>query len=166
MINEEVSDKAVRIAVSTVKLSGRALYQGLKSYVNHHKNKVMQKQTKQDDPVRGKQTVKQLIGQGQGVSSMEVGDEGIRDFLRIAKKYGVDFAIVKDKAEEPPKYVVFFKAKDVDAITMILKEYAARQMKKQERRQKPSILEKLRKFKETISKQPHRDKERRKDRER
>ena len=39
----------------------------------------------------GKQTVKQLIGQNQGVSNIELTDPSIRDFDRIARKYGVDY---------------------------------------------------------------------------
>ena len=39
------------------------------------------------------------------------------DFQKIAKKYGVDFAVVKDKNVNPPVYTIFFKAKDMDAVT-------------------------------------------------
>ena len=120
------------------------------------------------DSVKGKQSVKELIGQGQGVSSMEVGDSGIRDFKKIANKYGVDFAIVKDKDVDPPKYTVFFKARDADAITQVLKEYAAKQTKKKERAEKerPSILKKLKAFKEKVASIPRKDKEKRKEMER
>lgn len=119
------------------------------------------------DSVKGKQSVKELIGQGQGVSSMDIGDSGIKDFKKIANKYGVDFAIVKDKEADPARYTVFFKAKDADAITQILKEYAAKQTKKKERaaKEKPSILQKLKKFKEKVASMPRKSKERRKERE-
>ena len=30
----------------------------------------------------------------------------------FAKKYGVDFAVVRDREKSPPVYTVFFKAKD------------------------------------------------------
>ena len=49
----------------------------------------------------------------QGATSMVVGDEGIKDFERIAKRYGVDFAVTKDSAVNPSKYTVIFKAKDI-----------------------------------------------------
>ena len=48
-------------------------------------------------PTEGKQSVKTLIRQGQGVSSIPLADEGMKDFQKIARKYGVDFAIVKEK---------------------------------------------------------------------
>ena len=87
---------------------------------------------------QGKQSVKKLIGQNQGVSSIELADGSIRDFEHVARKYGVDFAIRKDKSGEKPRYLVFFKARDADALTAALKEYAG----KKERR--PSVLKKLR----------------------
>ena len=67
---------------------------------------------------------------------------------------------------DPPKYTVFFKAKDADAITNVLKEYSAKQLKKQKHKERPSILTKLKKFKEIVANTPHKEKEKRKDRER
>lgn len=61
--------------------------------------------------------MKQLIGQNQGVSNIEINDPSIRDFERIARKYGVDYAVKKDRSTSPPKYLIFFKARDADALT-------------------------------------------------
>ena len=119
---------------------------------------VLEKQMAGEEPVKGEQSVKELISQGQGVSSMPMGDSGVRDFKKICKKYGVDFAIVKDKNEHPPVYTVFFKAKDADAITNVLKEYSAKQMKKQAKKERPSILEKLKEFKDIVAKIPKKEK--------
>lgn len=165
-MNEEVSDRAVRVAVRVTELSLRHVLQGLKEWAREQRNKKPIDKAK--EVTKGKQSVKELIGQGQGVSSMEVGDSGIRDFKKIANKYGVDFAIVKDKDVDPPKYTVFFKARDADAITQVLKEYAAKQTKKKERAEKerPSILKKLKAFKEKVASMPRKDKEKRKEMER
>ena len=54
----------------------------------------------------------------------------------------------------------------VNAIASVLKEYSAKQMKKQEKKERPSILEKLKKFKDIVAKQPKKEKERRKEHER
>lgn len=167
-MEEEVSKKTVNLAWQTTKLSVRGIYKYVKAYLEQlEKDKVKRKAAK-NTPIKGKQTVKQLVGQGQGVSSMEIGDSGIRDFKRIANKYGVDFAITKDKTVDPPKYTVFFKAKDADAITSVLKEYAAKQTKRKKSMEKdrPSILQKLKKFKELVANLPHKTKEKIKEPER
>lgn len=168
MVNEDVENRTVNLAVRMVKVSAGELYKALRTYYRHTKEKKQLKQAAKDTQTKGKQTVKELIGQGQGVSSMEIGDSGIRDFKRIANKYGVDFAIVKDKNEDPPKYTVFFKAKDADAITSVLKEYGDRQEKRRRSAEKdrPSILKKLKKFKEIVANTPHKHREKRKEQER
>ncbi|SEK96029.1 Protein of unknown function [Butyrivibrio sp. ob235] len=150
-MNDEVSEKSVHLAFRVGRVSAVTLWRGLKSFLRHRREKRML-------PKEGKQTVKQLIKQGQGASSMEVGGESMRTFKKIANKYGVDYAIVKDKTADPPKYTCFFKAKDIDAITAVVKEYSAK-MVKREKKEKPRILEQLRKIKEKIAMQPRRVKE-------
>ena len=100
---------------------------------------------------KGKQTVKQLVGQGQGVTNIEISDRNIKDFEGIARKYGVDFAVVKDASETPPKHLVFFKAKDTDAISAAFKEYHAKQMMKKS--EKPSLLGMMRDLMEKVKNQ-------------
>ena len=165
-MQEEVENKTVHLAVQTGKVTVKTLLRGLHAWYRHHQRKKDVGRMAKDTH-KGKQSVKELIGQGQGVSSMDIGDSGIKDFKKIANKYGVDFAIVKDKEADPPKFTVFFKAKDADAITQILKEYAVKQTKKKEKaaEKKPSILQKLKKFKEKVASMPRKDKEKRKERE-
>ena len=165
-MQEEVEKKSVHLAVTTTKVSARVLMKALRAYVNHLKKKSAQKAYKKDENIKGEQSVKDLIGQGQGVSSMDVGDSGIRNFKRIANKYGVDFAIVKDKDATPPKYTCFFKAKDADAILKVMDEYTKKQVKKKDRTQRPSVLEKLKKFKDIVAKTPRKEKEKKKEQER
>ena len=169
-MQEEVENKTVQLAVRSSKVTLKLLLRALRAYIRHHQNKKRLKQyaKSKDATVKGKQSVKELVGKGQGVSSMEIGDSGIKDFKKLANKYGVDFAIVKDKSESPAKYTVFFKARDADAITQVLKEYAARQTKRKKsaEKERPSILQKLKKFKEKVASMPRKDKEKRKEMER
>ncbi len=108
---------------------------------------------------RGKQTVKQLVGQNQGVTNIEVTEKNIKSFDRVARKYGVDYAVKKDRSMSPPKYLVFFKARDADALTAALTEYTAKTMRRKER---PSVRTKLTQFRDMI-KRPVADKSRRKE---
>jgi len=140
-LQEEVEQRTVTLAVSTSKMTANVLKSAISKYLAYRKEKARQ------GPVKpcGKQSVKQLVGQDQGVTNIEITDKNIKDFERIARKYGVDFALKKDKTGEIPKYLVFFKARDADALTAAFKEYTAKTDRKKER---PSVLQKLRKFKE------------------
>ena len=162
-MQEEVEHKTVNLAVRSSKVTAQVLYKGLKAFINHQKRKAAMKAAEKDEPIKGEQSVKELIGQGQGVSSMPIDDGGVKDFKKICNKYGVDFAVVKDKTVESPQFTVFFKAKDADAITNVVKEYSAKQLKKQENIERPSVLEKLKKFKDIVAKTPRKDKEKKKE---
>ncbi len=172
-MQEEVENRTVQFAIRTAKLSIEMMLKGMKTWHNFYQRLKQQKQykklyQKKDDHVHGKQSVKELIGQGDGVKSVPITDEGIREFKKIAGKYGVDFAIVKDKQAENLQYTVFFKAKDEDAILSILKDYAAKRMKGKDKPEveRPSVLEQLKSLKEMISKIPHKIKDRWKEPER
>ena len=144
-MQEEVESRAVTLVISATKLTGRLLKAAILKYMASHKEKKLTKSRAAPEKPTGKQTVKQLIGQNQGVSNIEITDKNIKDFERIARKYGVDFALKKDKTGDIPKYLVFFKARDADALTAAFKEYTAKTDRKKER---PSVLKALRRFKE------------------
>ena len=144
-MQEEVEQRTVTLAINTTKMTANVLKKAISKYLAYRKEKKTEKA--RAGPVKpcGKQSVKQLVGQNQGVSNIEITDRNIKDFERIARKYGVDFALKKDKTGEIPKYLVFFKARDGDALTAAFKEYTA---KTDRRKERPSVIQKLRRFKE------------------
>ena len=115
-----------------------------------------------DPAVHGKQSVKQLLGQNQGATNVEIDKESIRDFEKLAKKYGVDFAVRKDKSVDPPRFLVFVRSKDADALDAICKEHQARALTKNE---KPSVLAQLKKFKEIVAAIPKKVREKKQERD-
>ena len=116
-MQEEVENRTLTLVVSGTKFTGRLLKAAISKYMAHCKEKKLQKQRSRDAPVtpHGKQTVKQLIGQNQGISNIEITDPSIKEFEKIARKYGVDYAVKKDRSSSPPKYLIFFKGRDADA---------------------------------------------------
>ena len=142
-MQEEVESRTVTLAISTTKITARLLKSAIEKYLAHRKEKKQEKIRAGPVIHHGKQTVKQLVGQNQGVANIEITDSNIKDFERVARKYGVDFALKKDRSGEVPKYLVFFKARDADALTAAFKEYTAKTDRKKER---PSVIQMLRKL--------------------
>ena len=72
-MQEEVENRTLTLVVSGTKFTGRLLKAAISKYLAHRKEKKLQKQRSRDAPVtpHGKQTVKQLIGQNQGISNIE-----------------------------------------------------------------------------------------------
>ena len=146
-MQEEVQQKTVTLSTQTAKLTARELKQMIEKFLAYQNNRHSGKQTKDVIP-HGKQTVKQLAAQNQGLTNIEVTDKNIKTFDRVARKYGVNYAVKKDKTVEPPKYLVFFKAKDTDALTAAFKDYTRKTVRSKAR--KDSVLDKLSKAKEAI----------------
>lgn len=159
-MQEEVENRTVNLAISTTKLTGRMIVSGIRKGLNHLERKKAQKN--RDPAIHGKQTVKQLLGQNQGATNVEIDKTGIKDFERLAKKYGVDFAVRKDKSVDPPRYIVFVRAKDADALDAICKEHHAMAMTKGK---KPSVLAQLKKFKELVAALPKKVREKKQERD-
>lgn len=132
-MQEEVTGKAVALIIDGAKMSEQVLEKALQKFLEAQKNKSPKMH-------RGKQTLKQLAGQNAGLANIEISDRNIKAFTHVAKKYHVDFALKKDTTAEQPRYLVFFKSRDADAITAAFQEFASRKMGRDE---KPSIRERL-----------------------
>lgn len=161
-MQEEVENRTVNLAISTTKLTGRSLVNAFRAYLNHRRNVKARKASIQDTHIVGEQTIDQLLGQNQGATNIEIEKTEIAGFKRILNKYGVDYAIAKDRSQEPPRYLVFFKARDGDALTAAFKEYSAAMAKKAER---PSMLELLAKMKVLVASLPRKVREKAQERD-
>jgi hypothetical protein len=158
MVDEEISSQSLRFVTDkAIKPTARMLVGILKAYMRHrHDKKYFGKNAEKT----GKMPVKKIIKQGRGVQKIELDGEDIHMFNRLAKKYGVDYAVVKDK--EAGTYKIFFKAQDADAISDLIAAYAAKALKKTEH-PRESILDKLKKFKDIIAAIPRKVAEKRKE---
>lgn len=137
-MQEEVEQRVVTLAINCAKLTEQELKKALVKLLQHWKAH------RQKGP-HGKMTVKQLAAQNRGMQSVEVTDQNIGSFKKIARKYGIDFAPYKARGQD--RYLVFFKAQDADAMTAAFKEYTAKTVKQHSR---PSVLAKLAQFKELM----------------
>lgn len=146
-MQEEVTGKSVALIIDGTKMSEQVLEKALQKFLESQKNKSPKMH-------RGKQTLKQLAGQNAGLANIEISDKNIKAFTHVAKKYHVDFALKKDTTAEQPRYLVFFKSRDADAITAAFQEFASRKMGRDE---KPSIRERLAQAREqAVQKVEHR----------
>ena len=139
MVQEEVNQKAVAISVKATKLTGRLLAKVIAAALRKMRQA-------RDAPHHGKQTVKQLARQNAGMQSIEITDDNIGSFEKYARKYGADFALKRDNGS-PPKWMVFFKARDADALTAAFTEFSRDTLKRVSR---PSVREAMRSLKELI----------------
>ena len=161
MMNEELTAKSLHFVVDKgIKPTARMLIGILKAYIRHRHDKKYF--GKKKEPT-GKMPVKKLIKQGKGAQKIELDGEDIRLFNRLAKKYGVDYAVVKDK--EAGTYKIFFKAQDADAISDLVADYTKRTLGKT-KSPKESVLGKLKKYEDIVASIPRKVAEKRKEKTR
>ena len=149
-MQEEIENRTVNLAISTTKLTARGIIRLAAKGLAYIKRKSREAALKNEKP-DGRQTIQQLIGQNQGVTNIDISRTDLKGFEKYARKYGVDYAITKDKSVFPPKYLVFFKARDADAMTAAFNAYSADVLAKSKR---PSTLSKLHKLIDAVKSIP------------
>ena len=83
-MQEEVENRTLTLIINGTKFSGRMLRAAIGKYLAHRRGK--KQQAGRDVTPHGKQSVKKLTRQGQGIESIEVTDPSIRQFERIARR--------------------------------------------------------------------------------
>ena len=142
-MQEEVDQKTIALSMKTGKLTAQVLQAALKKYLQHR----AKSKTKLH---HGQQSLKQLKKHGAALSNIEITEANIGAFKPCAKKYGVDFALRKDKTTQPPHYVVIFKSKDADNLEHAFREFTAKTLSKEQR---PSIRKVLSAMKQKTAEQ-------------
>jgi len=130
-MQDEVNSKTVALAIKGGKITAETLEKALKKLLAD-----LEKSKGQQKTYRGKQSIKHLVQQNAQISNIEVTEGNIKSFEHTANKYGIDYALKKDTSEQPPRYLVFFKGRDVDVLTQAFKEFSAKTVKQKD---KPSL---------------------------
>ena len=142
-MSDEVGNRTVNLAVSTTRMTARSIIRGIRWYLISRNQRRMREEMNRNFK-EGKQSVSELVKTGVSTDKIELPDGSAKDFCKMAKKYGVDYAIRKDKTRNPPRYIVFFKAKDSEVLDQVVKDYNAKNNKKKQKdKEKQSVREQL-----------------------
>ena len=136
-MQEEIEQRTVSVTIQAAKLSGRVLKAAIAAALR-------KMEQERNTPKVGRNTMKRLAGRDGGMNTIEVSGR-IRSFERYARKHQVRYHIEKEVGVDPPRWTVYFKANQADALTAAFKEYTK---KGSVRESRPSMLAKLHKFKE------------------
>ena len=146
-MQDEVNEKTVSLCIRCGKVTANLLKAAMKKALvkmEQEKQKLkgqkQPKQDKEDKTYKGKQSMDKLMKQNVQLSNIEITDGNIKSFERGAKKYSIDYSLKKDVNADPPRYYVFFKARDADVMTAAFKEYTGQSLNKDK---KPSVRKKL-----------------------
>jgi len=139
-MQDQINERSVALYIKAAKLTGRVLAQAMRAFLKKAREPTVQ---------HGHQSVKSLTKQGASLTNIEISGANIGDFKKTARKYNVDFALKRDDAETPPRWLVFFKAKDIDALTAAFNEYSKITLKQQKSKE-PTLMSEIEKAKELV----------------
>lgn len=160
-MSDEINEKTIGLIINGGKISARIFKKSLTALLRDIEQKDSMKRSRQIRSY-GKQSIQSLQKQNMELTNIEVTDKNIRSFERYARKYGITYALKKDRQVQPPRYVVFFKGRDVDTMKAAFKEYTQYELNKEK---KPSLRKNLRRMVERAAKQQEREKSKKRDRE-
>ena len=115
-MQEEVNEKTVSLCITGGKVTVRLLKQAMMRFLAAMEKEKVERSRKQqqtkgppDKEYHGKQSMKKLAQQNVQLSNIEITDNNIKAFEKVAKKYGIDFSLKRDKSVDPPRYFAFLK---------------------------------------------------------
>jgi hypothetical protein len=138
VVQEDIEQKSVALIMKGTKITARMLAKAMA---------LVLRRIKKGSDAPGRQSFRQLA-KGGALENIEITDDNIRAFEPIARKYGVHYKLIKDASGTPPRWMVFFRAKEADQLTAAFGEFTAQTLGR--KRDRPSVLEAMAKAKEAI----------------
>ena len=117
-MQEEISSKTVSLIIETGKLTTHVLQKAIRESYHLSKN------IKEHTP-KGRQSLSKLKAQGVTLSNVEITKANIKSFDTVAKKFHIDYALMKQEGSN--RYYVFFKGADAEVLEAAFREYAKKE---------------------------------------
>ena len=131
MINEQLVDESIDVAVRISELTASAILKGIDLILKKFEEKPQASEypagaEPKPELKHGKQTLQELHKHNEGLATMELTDPNLRDLYKEMKKNDIDFSCVKDGKG---KYTLFFKCKNTEEMTNAFKKYTEKTVK-------------------------------------
>ena len=123
-MQEEISSKTVSLIIETGKLTTHVLQKAIRE--SYHLSKNIK-----DHTPKGKQSLSRLKAQGVSLSNVEITKAKIKSFDTVAKKFHIDYALMKQEGSN--RYYVFFKGADAEVLEAAFREYAKKEFHLEEK---------------------------------
>lgn len=95
-----------------------------------------------------RQTLRTLVQQGSELTNVRISQENIADFQDIARRYGIDYSLKRDRSRDDPGYRVFFRARDWETLWSAMEEYLDRQQRQDRETEPVSVSRQLEQYRQ------------------
>lgn len=134
-----LDEQAVALEIKVCRLTAQVLYKAMRQILREPTIPSSAK------IVHGQQSVKKLERQNSQLEMVEVPDQDCRKLRQQLRRYGVDFAVLRDKSA-PEKLTICFKSRDTSLIKTALEKCLADAVKPDRTARQPirELLQKAR----------------------
>lgn len=131
---QAMKDTVDKTAEVTAKATGNIAKMLLEMILNRLK------QTKEKDKL-GKTNLEEILKSGQEVKMVEMNKADIKDFAKLSKEYGIQFAVIGKKSKDVKS--IMFKASDVERVQKALEKLIEIKVQRDQDQQKKQELKEL-----------------------
>lgn len=130
-MQEEITNRTIALSIRGAEMSFHTMQRAVQAALREMEKGTRKQKTRSQDNVllKKKQTLKSLMQSGDSLSSEEISKDMLKPLRRIARKYHVQYSVVKEKGSDPPHYLAFFRTKDTEAAQAAFNEFSRTKFK-------------------------------------
>ena len=138
-MQDELNSRTMTLIIETGRLTGNVLQKAIRESLHLSKNLIGNAHA---NTVK-KQSLSKLRAQGVTLNNVEITKDNIKSFDSVARKYKIEYALMKQNGSDPPRYYVFFKGADAELLDAAFREYARKEFSLDEKGSVKDTLESI-----------------------
>ena len=161
-MQDEVNERSVSLSVRGARMGAEALARTMRAFLeSRRRNRAAPGKTVKSKSKNrtGVMSMKALAATGAELEQATLAEGGVGSFARVARRYHVAYSVMKDKSQDQPRWIVFFKARDAAQMEAAFNAYA-KQVLDGKDRQKPSVVEQVKRIAQSMPRPGKQEKQR------
>lgn len=150
-MQDEVNERSVALCVRGARLGAESLARTMRAFLaSRQRNRAGRGRASPSEGGNreGVMSLRALRATGAQLEKATLAEGGIGSFALVARRYRVAYSLMRDRSCDPPRWIVFFRAKDSAAMEAAFEAYSRRIL---DARGKPSVIAKVRQIAQEMS---------------
>lgn len=159
-MQDEVNERSVSLCVRGTRLGAESLARTMRAFLasrQRNRDRRGRASPSEGGNREGVMSLRALRATGAQLEKATLAEGGIGSFALIARRYKVAYSLMRDRSCDPPRWIVFFRAKDSAAMEAAFEAYSRRVLDAKER---PSVVARVRQIAQGMSRPGIQERER------
>ena len=159
-MQDEVNERSVSLCVRGARMGAESLARTMRAFLySRQRNRAAggRASPSTGGNREGVMSMRALRATGAQLEKATLAEGGIGSIALVARKYRVAYSVMRDRSCNPPRWIVFFRAKDSAAMEAAFETYAKRVL---DARERPSVIDKVRQMARNMPRPGRQERER------